>query len=449
MLRFFRNYKSHYRLNLKIALPIVISQMGQALTGIIDNAMIGNVGTVPLAAAGFSLSVFVIVMIFGMGFSFGLTPMTAATFGKKNHNERAGELLRQSLLINLGLSVVLTLLLVSVIPFFSQMGQKPEVVRQALPYYSILLCSLPPVILFFTFKQWAEGLESVKPAMFFTIAANLLNVLLNYLLIYGHGGFEAMGLVGAAWATLISRIFMFLGFAAYIFFSPKFQKYRRHILLPGVNLDLMRQIIRLSLPIGFQFIIEVGAFAFGTIMVGWIGETELAAHQIALNLASLTFLMASGLASAAMIRISTQLEMKNLETVREIAYSSLQMVLLFMFFTAIIFLVGYECLPALHTKDQKVIGIAARLMFIAAIFQLFDGVQTVGIGILRGLSDVNKPALIAFAAHWLISLPIGYLFSQVLEIGTQGVWVGFLAGLFTASVLFIYRFERVILNFKP
>jgi len=382
-------------------------------------------------------------MIFGMGFSFGLTPLTGATFGEPDHKKRAAKLFQHSILLNIILSIGLAVLLFGgayALPF---MGQEPDVVEKAIPYYQLLSASLIPIMIFFTFKQWAEGLESVKPAMVFTIGANVVNVILNYIFIYGYLGFEAMGLVGAGWATLISRVLMAAGLGIYIFLSPSFKSYIPYVLNLKFESTLLKKITKLSFPIGLQFIVEVSAFAAGAVMIGWIGKTQLAAHQIAINLASLTFLMASGLSSAAMIRVSTQLGLKNYAAMRTIAYSCLHLAFIFMSAMAVVFLIGNQFLPALHTEDAEVIRVAAGFMLIASVFQLFDGIQVVAVGALRGVSDVNKPAIIAFAAHWLISLPIGYYLSQVLQIGAYGVWIGFLSGLFVASVLFILRFERV------
>ncbi len=442
-MQFLKKYGRHYRLNLKIAFPLIISQAGQALTGIVDNAMIGHVDTVSLAAAAFSLSVFVVIMIFGMGFSFGLTPLTGATFGDAEHHQKAGILLRHSLLLNTLLAILLMGILYALTFAMPYMGQEAEVVPRAIPYYHLLVASLFPLMLFFTFKQWAEGLESVRPAMFFSISANVVNFILNYVLIYGKGGFEAMGLVGAGWATFWSRVLIAVGMALYIIYGKSFQAYRPHWLSFEFSRERLWNITKLSLPIGFQFIVEVSAFAMGAIIIGWTGKTQLAAHQIAINLASLTFLMSSGIASATMIRISTQMGLKNYAEMRTIAHSALHLGFAFMLVCAGIFLVGHRFLPALHTEDFNVIRVASTFMIVAAFFQLFDGVQVIAIGALRGISDVNKPALIAFGAHWLISLPTGFILTQVLEVGAFGVWIGFLSGLSTASVLFILRFERV------
>ncbi len=438
-----KKYLPHYRLHIKIALPLIISQAGQALTQIVDNAMIGHVDTVSLAGAAFSLSVFFIIMIFGMGFSFGITPLTGATFGDADHTAKAGKLLRHSLVLNGLLSIVLFAISWGLTYALPYMGQEPDVVTKAIPYYQLLVFSLLPLMLFFTLKQWTEGLESVRPAMLFTIAANVINIVLNYLLIYGKGGFEAMGLVGAGWATLWSRVAMAAAMLAYVVYAKPFRAYRPEWMKLRIELEKLWEIAKISLPIGFQFIVEVSAFAMGAIMVGWIGKTELAAHQIALNLASLTFLMSSGIASATMIRVGTQMGLKNYQQIRTVAFAGLHLGLMFMLVCALLFVIGYQWLPALHTTDTEVIRIAATFMLIAAVFQLFDGVQVIAINALRGLSDVNRPALIAFIAHWLISIPIGYVCSQWLPLGANGVWAGFLAGLFTASVLLLRRFDRV------
>jgi len=438
----FKKFVRHYRPTLKLAIPVIISQAGQAFTGIMDNAMIGNVDTLSLAASAFSLSIFTIFMIFGMGFTFGLTPLVGNAFGENNLT-RIGNLFRHSLVLNILLATILFFILQGLTQVMHLMDQPQDVVEHAMPYYQVINLSLFPLVLFFTFKQFAEGVESTQPAMVFTLLGNVLNIILNYILIYGKLGFPELGLVGAGIATLISRIFMAVGMIIYIFRTPKFKKYLTEFAHFQFKKELFQKIFKLSMPIGLQFILEVAAFAIGTIMVGRIGKTEMAAHQISLGLASLTFMMSSGVSTAVMIRVSSMYGKKAYQEMREIAYAGLHMVIGFMTVCAVIFVIGKQFLPNLHTDDWEVIKVASTLMIIAAFFQLFDGIQVVGASALRGISDVKIPTWMAFFSHWVVSLPIGYVMTFVVGVGEIGVWIGFLAGLTVASVMYIVRFEFI------
>jgi MATE family multidrug resistance protein len=435
-------YKGHYQKNLAIAFPIILSQAGQMVTGIVDNAMVGQVSTASLAASSFANGVFSNLLIFGMGFSFGLTPLVGSSFGSKQQG-RIGNLFSHSLLLNTGLGILLFVALLGFGPFMRYLNQPVEVVELAIPYFYVISLSLIPFMVFFSCKQFQEGLSVTKPAMFFTLTSNVLNIVLNYVLIYGKLGFEPMGLMGAGWATLISRIYMAAGIMLYTVKAEKFQAYFQVGMLSGpFSWASFRELTRLGFPIAIQFSFEVAAFSIGTIMMGWVGTRELAAHQIVLSIASLTYMIASGLGAATTVRVSNLYGEGKFGEMRMAAMASQHIVVLFMSTCALLFVLFRNTLPILFSTDPGVIAVAGTLMFYAAMFQVFDGIQVNAIGALRGIADVKVPAFLAFVAYWVLSLPVGYLTAFVFGFGAIGIWVGFSVGLGVASILLVYRFQR-------
>ena len=445
-------YRSHYRLNLRLALPVMAAYAGHMIVGIVDNIMVGQYSTTALSAAAFANSVVVIIMVLGLGLSNGITPLVGKALGEGQgayirelfYNGRALSLVMAAVLVALGLAVY---------PFLPYMGQTPEVLALARPYYLVLVLSLAPLTIFANYKQWTEGLQFTREAMWFTLASNLVNVLFNALLIYGYAGFPELGVLGAGIATLISRVVLALGFAWFVGRAARFAPYLGgQIPLPNQDLgpllvERVRQswatwwaMLRLGFPIGMQMLMEVAAFAIGAIMVGWVGETALAAHQIALGSASLSYMIANGLAAATTMRVSKFLGQKRWRQLRYTATASLHLVLILMSFTALLFIGGRYYLPLLYTKDTVVIEQAALLLIIAGLFQIFDGVQVVMLGALRGISDVRLPTGITLFAYWVVSLPLGYYAAFSLGYAELGIWFGYLAGLGVASLLLTWRF---------
>jgi MATE family multidrug resistance protein len=404
--------------------------------------MVGRTGTLPLAAASLGNSIFTILMIFGMGISFGITPLVAAADGRQNHR-RIALLLTSGLIICSGIGIILFLIGYIFSPFLYNLRQPVPVVQLAIPYLNILFCSLIPLMIFQGLKQFAEGLSLTRQSMYLSVGANLLNFGLNYLLIYGHGGFPRMGLNGAAIATLISRIVMALLMVAFIWQSPRFAKYRQHTQRKLLSLKHVRRIFKLGLPIAGQMLFEMSAFSFSAIMIGWLGAKQLAAHQIAINVASVTYMMASGIAAAATIRVSNELGRGRFMEMRQAGFSSIMMALFFMTAMAGILIISKNYIPLFYVQDTVVIEISAGLLVIAALFQLSDGVQVAGLGALRGLEDVKVPGIISFLAYWVVGLPTGYILGFKLHMGVNGIWTGLLAGLSVAAVLLFFRFKKL------
>ena len=434
------SYKEHIRRLFVIAYPVMLSHLGHIAVGVADSMMVGRLGAIPLAAVSLANSVFVLALMFGIGVSYGLTPLVAAADGK-GQPERIARLLKHSLLIDVLFGIGLFVLLLAVIPFLYQLDQPVAVLEMAQPYLWVVGVSLIPFMFFQAYKQLLEGLGHTREAMVITLLANAFNVGLNYLLIFGKWGFPEMGLLGAGWATLISRILMAVAMALFFYRSRLFAAYRKTA--KGFKKKIARKLLSLGIPMGFQYIFEVGAFSGAAIMVGWIGANALAAHQIAINLASVSYMVASGFAAAATVRVGNQLGQGHKEGMRTAGFLSFGLVMLMMFCFALIFIAGQRFFPSLYIDNPEVIEIAAGLIIIAAFFQLSDGVQVVGLGTLRALEDVKIPTLITLLAYWIIGLPLGYFFAFPAGMGVQGIWWGLLIGLSVAAVLLSLRFWRL------
>jgi len=435
-----QQYIPFYKRNLALAFPIVLSQIGQVSVSLVDNMMVGHVGTVELAAAAFANSIFMIGMVFGMGITFGLTPLVGKAFGNNDLKETI-ILLKNGIFSNLVAGVSMALVMFGIYFLLPLMGQTHEVLNLAGPYYLLLCASYLPFILFFIFKQFFEGLGNTKMAMQITLTANVVNVLVNYVFIFGELGFPELGLNGAGIGTLVSRIIMPVLFSLYVLRNSH---YRRYFVLAHYQPMLrkyVRTVLKIGLPIGLQLIVEVSAFGIGAVMMGWLGEIPLAAHQVALGLATFSYMIALGVSQANTIRVSHQMGLKDYTSMRRASYASTHLVLVFMSFTALIFILGRNMLPYLFTSDAEVIKISASLLIVAAIFQLFDGLQVIMLSTLRGMADVTAPMFVAFIAYLLIGIPISYVFTFLLNVGPQGIWFGYLVGLGTAGILFYLRFR--------
>lgn len=426
---------------LKIAYPVIIGQLGFIMMGVVDSIMVGSIGAIPLAGATLANSLFILLFIIGLGISIAVTPLVAIAVGG-NRYEECGVLFRQSLLVNMITGVVLALLIIISSNFLVYIDQPPEVVGQAQSYSRILGLSVIPSMLFASYKQFIEGFSVMKPAMIVVLLANLINILVNWILIFGKLGFPALGLNGAGWATFISRVFMALVIMVYVMRSGRFKKYDVTFHFKSINRKIIRKILALGLPGGIQYFFEVGAFSFAVVMVGWLGTNQLAAHQIAINLASISFMSAVGVSAAGSIRVGNAVGKKSIGETRRAGFTAIIISASIMSCFGIAFVLLRDILPRLYIDNPAVISFASSVLVIAALFQISDGVQAVGIGILRGLMDVKAPTLITFIAYWIIALPIGYLLGFVFGYGIIGVWVGLFLGLTSSALMLTLRFSR-------
>ena len=442
MKRIYHKYKPHYQTNLKLAIPVVISQLGHTLVHTADSVIVGHfAGTIPLAAVSLVNSIFTVVLVIGMGISYGLTPLIAQENGRKNFKE-CGRLLSNSLLINAIMGILLYLLVYfGSLLIIDNMGQAPEVVQQARPYLGLLGFSIIPLMIFMTFKQFAEGLGFTKQAMMISLWGNVLNVCLGVIFVKGLFGIAPMGISGVGWSTLIDRSIMAVVMAIYVIRSRYFKEYLKSFALRSIGKLRSLSILKIGTPVAMQYTFEVSAFSAAAILIGTIGAVEQAAHQVAINLASMTYMMASGISAAATIKTGNNFGRKDFLSLRLSAISNYHIVLIFMSVAALIFVGLNQYLPWIYTSDRSVIIVAAQLLIIAGFFQLFDGAQVVGLGILRGIGDVNVPTLITFIAYWIIGLPVGYYLGIYLGMGANGIWYGLTLGLLVSAGLLFIRFH--------
>jgi MATE family multidrug resistance protein len=444
MKKLYQKYKPFYKDNLTLAIPVVISQLGHTLVHTADSVIVGQfAGTIPLAAVSLVNSTFMVIMVIGIGISYGLTPLIAQEDGKGNKIE-CSKLLINSLLLNAVFGILLfAILYFGSVFFLDHINQPPAVVEQAKPYLNLLGISIIPLMIFLTFKQFAEGLGFTKQAMKISIWGNIGNIIIGVILVKGLLGFEPMGVKGVGYSTLIDRMVMAIVMVIYVFRSKYFKNHLRNFSIKSISRIRMKRIFKLGAPTAMQYTFEVGAFSAAAILIGTIGVVEQAAHQIAINLAAATYMMASGISAAATIKTGNNYGKNNYSSLRLSAISSYHVVLIFMGITALIFVGLNKYLPYIFSTDEAVIHIAAGLLLIAAVFQLFDGAQVVGLGILRGMGDVNIPTFITFTAYWLIGLPIGYLLGIKYNFGAEGIWFGLTFGLLTASILLFIRFQML------
>lgn len=447
----FKEYIPYYKRNLKVAVPVMFTQIGGALVGLFDTMMVGHYATVDLAAVSFSNAIFFTIMVFASGSLMGLTPLIGLQDGElSQHPDKANSirakmasLLQNGLYFTLIISMVTTVLLALCIPFLDRFGQDPEVIEVARPYYILIVISLFPYLLFCLQKQFLEGLGNTIVAMVIVLAMNALNVLLNWVFIYGHWGAPAMGAVGAGIATLVSRI----GMPVCLFVAIMLHRHwRDYIRLFSRHLSSWREvchIARIGFPIGGQTFFETVTFTLAVVAIGWISKEAVAAHQIASQISNLTFMLAVGIGAGTTIRVSHQLGKGDLPAVRMASNASIHLVILMNTIGAALMIGLRHYIPYLFTDDQEVITIASQLLVFAGLYQYSDGLQAVGASMLRGITDVKVPMVIAFISYIIIGLLIGYVCAFPLGMGAAGIWIGFIVGLTFAAVLFHTRFNRL------
>lgn len=438
-------YRPELADTVRLSIPIVIAQLGVILMGVTDNLFVGRLlGAVPLGAAGLSNSLSFLLTSIGVG---GLSVVAALVSQAKGRNEDAdiNKLFRAGLRVAVLLGVILGGLSVLMAFFFDVFGQSAEVTRLARNFMLVLSASILPLLVFVGARQLCDGLRYPRVAMFITMSALVLNALFNYVLIKGIGPFPEMGLQGSATATLLSRIYMAIAMLLYVYKSGLFTTYLQPVFnaLP-VQADV-KHILRLGLPGGMTFFFEVATFSLAQVMVGWLGDVQLAAHQIALNMASTTYMMATGISSAAAIRVGAAVGRESKTGIRRAGVAAFILSIVLMGAFATLFLTANNWLVDLYIRDNPAVSsVAASLLIMAGFFQLSDGIQVVGIGSLRGIADVNVPTWITLFSYWIVALPTSYFFAFTMGMNVEGVWIGLLTGLTLAAVLLTARFFRLI-----
>ena len=442
----FSKYKDQYKSNLRLALPVVLTQLGQILTQVADNLMVGRYGgsdPTPLAAVSFGGAVFFILFIAAIGIALGMTPLVGELYAQGDREKSSG-LLQNGILFYGLLGVAMAAVQYAVIPLMYHLGQPAEVVDMAIPYYRMLVWSMPFIMLFFTFKQFLEGVGNTKVEMFVTIAANLANIGFNWVFIYGRYGFPEMGAEGAGLGTLMSRIIAPMLMIGYFYSRSKYRVYLEGFSPRNYSWASVRQLLHMGLPISMQMFLEASAFVGTSIMMGWLSKTAISANQIAMTLGNCAFMIVTSIGAATTIRISHCYGARSLKELTLAAKASYHLVIAWNLFAAITFISLCNVIPTFFTTNAEVIDLASKLILLIAVYQLADGIQNVSVGILRGIQDVKIIMPIAFVSYWLLNLPAGYLFGFTMGMGPSGLFLGFSFGLSAAAVMMILRIRRSI-----
>jgi MATE family multidrug resistance protein len=430
------------RATLALAVPITIGQLSQVLMGVTDTVMIGRTGTVPLAASSFGSSVFNVLFIIGVGLLVPVSVYVSRARGAERHDE-AGEYMRHGLLIAFVTSAVECSFILLISRHLGIFGQPPEVVAAVNPFFLLIGVSIVPVFAYSALRQFSESMGRPWVPTVIVLMSVALNVFLNWVFIFGHLGSPPLGLTGSGIATLLARTLS----SVVIFWWLRSDKAMRAAWptrwLAPVSWERLKEMLHVGLPAAGGLLFEGGAFAAATVMMGWIGVASLAAHQVALTLAAMTFMVALGLAMAVGMRISAAVGAGQSARLRPIWAGSVGMGASMAFLMTFIFLVFGRQVSALFIADPIVISISAKLLVVAAVFQIFDGNQVINSSALRGLTDVRVPAIITFIAYWVIALPLGYMLGIRWGYGATGIWIGLAVGLAVAAVFLGLRFLRL------
>ena len=430
---------------IKLGLPIMIGQLGIIILSFADTMMVGRCGTAELAAASFVNNMFNLVIVFSTGFSYGLTPVVGNHYGRGECSS-VGRVLKNGLAVNavvaLGLMLLMGLLYLNI----HRLGQPVELLPLMRPYYIVLLISLLFVLLFNAFKQFADGITDTVTPMFVLLGGNVLNIFLNWVLIYGKLGAPAMGLLGAGVATLTARVVMLLVFVLVFFTARRYRPYVHGFRESRINRQDFVLLNKMGMPVGLQMGMETASFSLSTIMVGWLGTVALAAHQVMLTVGQLGFMMYYGMAAAVAVKASNYHGQNDLPAVKATASVGFRIILVMAAMVCVPLLLFRDSVGLLFTESADVAAMVATLVIPFVVYQFGDGLQCNYSNALRGISDVKMVSVYAFIAYFVISLPSAYLFGFVFDWGLTGIWLSFPLGLTTAGLLFYRRFRYAVRN---
>lgn len=435
------NRLGHYRAVIQLGVPIVVGQLGTIVLGFADTLMVGHHSMVELAAASFVNTIFAIFIILALGFSYGLTPIIGSLFGQEKHDE-IGQIMRNGLMANLLLSAILLVVLAVFYFFLDRMGQPLELIPLMRPYLLVNMASLPFVCWFNTFKQFFDAIGRTTTPMYIMIAGNLLNIAGNYVLIYGAWGFPELGLLGAGLSTMASRIVMALVASTLFFKKERFHRYVQGFLHSGFALSTFRHINALGWPLALQMGMESAAFSLTAIMVGWIGTTALAAHQVMLTVSQLFYMVYYGLAAAVAVRVSHFAGQNDHGSMRDTARAGFHIILAIAVTLSIPIFLLREHIGSWFTDSAEVSLLVSQAIVAMIIYQLGDGLQCAYANALRGTGHVRPMMFIALFSYFIVSLPLSFLFGIVLDFGFVGIWSAFPVCLTTAGLLYYWFFRR-------
>ncbi len=438
---FFKN--THTKETLVLAWPLVITQVGHIITGMVDNIFLGQIGTTEQAAGILSNNLYVLLLVFAIGMSYATTPLVNAAYEQKDVMKKAS-LFKNSLFLNAAVAIVCFVILFFASPLLHQMNQPQDVATLAVPFFDVLIFSLIPVSLFFTCKQYCEGLSNTKMALLISIVGNVINIILNYALIYGKLGLPSLGYMGSAWASFIARSFMGVSFLVLVFKSPVTKEISKVYKQVKLNWQELRELWKIGFNSAMQFTFEVAAFVIAGLMAGSFGKEQIDAHGVALSIAAFTYMFGSGIGSAATIRVGIFSAQNNWIDIKKAAYTAIKLVIVIMGACALVLLFLNHQLPKAFSNDNAIIELAASLLIIAAMFQLFDGIQVTIIGVLRGLEDVRWPTIITLVGYWVLALPLSYFLAFTCKLETLGIWIALLISLVFVALCLWWRLNFLL-----
>jgi len=426
-----------------LSLPIIFGELAQMALHVIDTAMAGALGYKQLAAAALVMSVLTIPFVIGIGMTISVSQLVSMHHGRKD-NQQVSHYFYNGFWVCAFTALVISVCLVMGKNILFHLNQDAEVAQYAVPFMQLMGWSVIPMLLFMSLKQFTDGLQHTRTAMVISLLAMPLNIFINWLLIFGNLGFPRLELVGAGWGTLITRSLMFLSLGAVILWHPVFSRYvavrkKQWVLKKST----IKALLHIGVPSGLQVGMEAGAFAVSGLMIGAIGAVEQAAHQIALSMASVTFMVSMGLAQGSSIRVSNAYGAKDPVQILSVGKSTLITALLYGLICAVVFIIFNHSLPLAFNSNPLVVEMAALLMLFAAIFQISDATQAIGAGLLRGIKDVKIPTILIGIAYWVVGIPVGYLLAFKAGLGVVGIWIGFIAGLTCSSIFLCIRFLRI------
>jgi MATE family multidrug resistance protein len=444
-------YTKEFSYNIKLAYPVILGMLGHTLIGIVDNFMVGKLGSTELAAVSLGNSFIFIALSLGIGFSTAITPLVSEANAEQN-DKKIRSTFHHGLLLCTILGVFLFMVTVLSKQIMYLMHQPKEVADMAAPYIDWVAFSLIPVIIYQGYKQFADGLAQTKYSMYAILMANVVHIFFNYVLIYGIWIFPKLGILGAALGTVISRIMMVVFMDLLMRHNKAFKSYFKNFSFKEIRKSILKKIINLGFPSAMQMLFEVTLFTAAIWLSGSLGKNSQAANQIALILASSTFMVAMGLSVTAMIRVSHTKGMNDYKSLIVVARSIFLLAIMLETFFAFIFVIFHNFLPHLFLNmtdsaqvidNSEIILITSKLLLVAAIFQISDGIQVVVLGALRGLQDVKIPMYITFVAYWVIGFPISYYLGKYTSLQAVGIWIGLLAGLSSAALFLYIRFAKL------
>lgn len=441
------NKKHHYRELLSIGFPIIIGQLGTIILGFADTLMIGHHSTPELAAAGLVNNIFGLVFVSYMGFTYGLTPIIGKLYGEER-TDCIGQKVRNSFFANMLTGAIFTAVLILLYLNLAHIGQPEELLSLIRPYFLVNLASVLFMGIFFTMKQFLDGIGKTKVAMWAMIGGNVVNILGNWVLIYGVAGFPELGLLGAGISTLVSRILMALAMVSIVIAGKEFREYRHDLIHSSLNKADFKEMNRLGWPVALQLGMESAAFTLSCVMVGWLGTIPLAAHQVMITLSQLFYLVLSGMAAALAIRVSHFMGQKDYAAVRRNAYDGFRLNLLFSLCMGIpVFLLRHQ-IGGWFNDNAEVQAYVSVLIILMMVYQFGDGLQYTFANALRGIACVKPMVLYAFIAYFVISLPLGYTLGFTCGMGILGIWIAFPFGLTIAGEMYRRRFEKELLKIE-